>query len=343
MEENHHSKKRTRWWVLSALSFTIMGLFTFILRPRPPSLAAIDASSRHSPQRPAPPAPPAIQSSNQDSFQGSNRASFRTSDQTMPPLTQELPLVAPRSRSPVNLPTKRTPLRAFSSVVSSDSEGPPATSLLATPQAPLPRNHNYAHSRLSILGLLWSQQSSQQLYQNQTPPVAIGTGVNFLIWNDQSGVEGTLNFTVLGTNAAARQSSSTNAEIRYHYRFSKPLPMRFARELQISAFAGIEMHRNSSDLFANQYDLLKIGTQMTFPILENWSSGGEFVYGAAADLSPKQEVSGFLTYFPSMQWSMKCGYRIHFFEARTASSSPGGLLPYREGYTEGFSAIEYYF
>jgi hypothetical protein len=38
-------------------------------------------------------------------------------------------------------------------------------------------------------------------------------------------------------------------------------------------------------------------------------------------------------------WSVGVGYRVHLFEAGSASSAPSGGIPYREGFGEAFTVL----
>lgn len=205
------------------------------------------------------------------------------------------------------------------------------------------RNVKYSDTRISMEGFLWTLQSSQQYYQSQTNPVASGVGVNLLSWWGTHGFESTLKSGIMGLNATGKQTALRDFENRYHYRFVTGFPFNLARELQTSFFVGYEMYRNTGDSFSNQYDLIKFGTSLEFPLAANWSTGGEFVYGMGTEKSNKKEISGHLSYFFNHDWSAGAGYRLHLFEAGSASAAPAGLLPYREGYTEGYSILNYHF
>jgi len=119
--------------------------------------------------------------------------------------------------------------------------------------------------------------------------------------------------------------------------------MGWSRELQISLFGGNEFYQNAgSSNFSRQYDLWKFGTSLEFPLSNRWTTGGEVVYGIGGDKSTKEEISGHFNYFINRNWSSGAGYRLHLFNAGSTASSPG-YLPYREGYTELYTSLFYYY
>lgn len=202
-------------------------------------------------------------------------------------------------------------------------------------------NANYSLSQFSIKGFVWNLQSSQQFFQSQSAPLATGLSLEAQKWWTHWGVQGLAKFGIFALNQAAQQTSMKDYEARLHYRIFTQFPFKLFRELQTSFFTGYEVFQNSGSLFANQYELIKFGTSLQFPISSKWSSGGEFVYGTAADQSWKQEISGNVHYYLSEKWSAGVGYRLNFFQAGSAAKAPGGLMPYREGYTEGYTIINY--
>jgi hypothetical protein len=205
------------------------------------------------------------------------------------------------------------------------------------------KNEKYNHSVVSAQGFLWTLQSSQQYYQSQKAPVVSGIGLHILSWGEHWGAEGSFKSGAVSMNSAGQDTALRDLEARIHYRIRTGFPFALTRELQTSFFTGYEAYRNSGSLYANQYDLIKFGTSFDFPVWENWSAGGELVYGTASDGSSKQEISGNFGYFLNHDWSLGFGYRLDFFTAGSVSSAPAGNLPYREGYTEGYSILNYHF
>lgn len=205
-------------------------------------------------------------------------------------------------------------------------------------------NERYKYSQFTVQGMLWTIQSTEQKINNTSPPYTTGLGLHTLLWKGSHGFEGTFKSGVLGFNEPGRDSTPLKSiEPRYHYRFITRSPFSFTRELMYSFFAGFEVYRNSATNVSNQYDLMKFGTSIEFPLKKHWATGGEFVYGHGLDSSTKFEVSGNLHYFFDPDWSFGFGYRLHLFDAGSEKSSAAGILPYREGYTEGFSVLNYYF
>jgi hypothetical protein len=209
---------------------------------------------------------------------------------------------------------------------------------------PTPTNDKYNSSTIDLNGFLWTLYSSEQYHLGETAPVASGFGAHGYYWNNSHGFEGIAKTGAMGLNGAGgEQSSLKDFEARYHYRFFTKFPYDWTRELQVSIFGGYEVYRNAGGSFSGQYDLFKFGTSLDFPWATKWSGGGEFVLGSGAEKSLKLEISGRVAYFFARDWSFGLGYRLHLFEARSDASAATGGLPYREGYTEGFSNLIYHF
>lgn len=207
-------------------------------------------------------------------------------------------------------------------------------------------NDKYKSSQVAVQGFMWTMQSTDLLEQGGSTniPVASGLGVHSYLWRGNHGFEGNFKSGVLAMNTIGQEIVNVQAlEARYHYRIFTGFPFGLSRELQTSLFAGYEVYRNTGIYVSREYDLVKFGTALEFPWYKRWSSGGEFVYGRSSDASVKYEVSGNLNYFLNTDWSFGVGYRIHLFDAGSLKSSPTQQLPYREGYTEGFSNLIYYF
>ena len=206
------------------------------------------------------------------------------------------------------------------------------------------QNDHYNSAEVSVNGFLWTAYSSEQYYNSEANPVASGIGLHGTYWRNHHGVEGSYKSGVLGLNdTGTSQASLKDLEVRYHYRFITSAPWSYSRELQLSVFGGLENYQNSGGSFASQYNLIKFGTSVEFPWSSKWSSGGEFVFGTAADNSQKKEISGHLGYFLNPNWSLGAGYRVHLFDAGSVDTAPKGNLPYREGYGEGYSLLKYHF
>lgn len=205
------------------------------------------------------------------------------------------------------------------------------------------RNERYRASRLSAEGFAWTVYSDQQNWSANNLPITTGIGLQGIRWWNHSGVEGAMKTGLFGVNQAGSRTSLKDFEARYHYRFFTPFPFSLSRELQISLFLGGEVYRNSGNMLSNGYDLVKFGTSLEFPWGNRWEAGGEFTGGYGFDKTQKYEVSGHVAYFLNEAWSLGIGYRIHLLQAGSPSVPPDGQLPYREGYTEGYSVLNYYF
>ena len=205
-------------------------------------------------------------------------------------------------------------------------------------------NEVYKSSLFSIEGLLWTIQSTQQYYDGASAPIASGVGVRATHWWNNFGVDASGKTGLMGLNGTGReQTSLKDFEGVLLYRFYTPFPFSLSRELQISLFGGYEMYRNTADMFSNEYNLMKFGTSLEFPVASHWSTGGLFGYGYGLDASTMIEVSGHLIYYLNPKWSLGGGYRLYLFQAGSASAAGDGQLPYREGYTEGYSVLEYHY
>jgi hypothetical protein len=204
-------------------------------------------------------------------------------------------------------------------------------------------NQRYKASQLSAQSFLWTLQSSQQYLQGEAAPVVTGLGLHGKTWRGPWGFEGNLKSGAVSVNQTGQQTAMKDVEGRVHYRALQKLPFNFMREMQVSVFGGYEMYRNAGALYSNQYDLIKFGTSLEFPVMSNWSTGGEILYGFSQDNSSKQEISGNVTYYLSRDWSLGCGYRLNLFSAGSTAAAAQGILPYKEGYTEGYSILNYHF
>lgn len=220
----------------------------------------------------------------------------------------------------------------------------PLRGLIARAPAPLKPNEKFRGDLLSIEGLLWRMQSSQQYYQNTQRPTSVGVGLRGIHWFGVNGIEGILRTDLFGLNQAGGESAITNIEIHYHRRWFMASPFTYARQMQMTVYAGVERFRNQrSLLYSTGYDLIKVGATAAVPFSSRWSVSGEGGLGLDGHGSRKFELQGLLTYYYSREWSFGIGYRTNLFEARTASQAPGGFYPYREGYTEFRSVFNYQF
>jgi hypothetical protein len=226
-----------------------------------------------------------------------------------------------------------------------DEQKPAASSVAKGPERAISPylNEKYSSTKVDLEGSVWALQSKEQTFQGAEMPIATVVGIRGHKWWDRHGIEGVYKMKALSANQTGGDISPQSTELRYHYRFFTPSPYRLARELQISAFAGYEMYRSAkSNLFSSKYDLIKFGTSLEFPLWKKVDTGGEFVYGTGD--GQKYEISGHIHYYLKRDWSFGVGYRIHLFEAATKNSTPEGVeLPYREGYTEGYSVLRYHF
>lgn len=205
-------------------------------------------------------------------------------------------------------------------------------------------NRTFDHSRVELMGAGFTMYSSEQVSQNQPQPFALTLGVKWQGWTGNHGLEGNIRSKVMGLNEDANQASPLQVEAKYSYKI--PINWNLFSGYQRTNLAGVigyEMYRNqSSSLFSTKYDLTKIGFSILFPVASRWDAGGEFLYGTSADASTKYEISGYLDYFFSKKFSAGFGYRVHLFEAGSLKSTPSDL-PYREGFSEGYSTLRWHY
>lgn len=209
---------------------------------------------------------------------------------------------------------------------------------------PKQQNENYNSKQISIQGLMWTMQSSEQRANKSAAPMTSGVGIQGTIWMGNHGFEGRVKSGLANLNSSADQNTQVkNIEGRYYIRHMlKNLPFG-VRETQLAFFTGAEIYRNSGTSFSNEYDLLKLGSSFEFPLFERWSGGGDIALSLGPDQSSKQEVFGNVRYHYTTDWSMSLGYRMHLFSAGSKKASPTSVLPFREGYTEGYSSLNYHF
>lgn len=220
------------------------------------------------------------------------------------------------------------------------TEAAPAASTMTTKVEGLNgRNRHFNSSRWEFEGLMVNQQSSQQINQGTSGPVLAGAGVRLHHWMNRNGIEAAIKASIFGLNSSASQSQPFDAEARYHRRIFFGPSDRY----DLSLFGGLETYHNkSSTSFSNGYDILKIGSQIQFLYHNNWDMGGEVSVGEATAGGQKYEISGNFHYYITEVWSLGFGYRINAFYAGSQKYSPVGL-PYREGYTEGFTTLRYHY
>jgi hypothetical protein len=202
-------------------------------------------------------------------------------------------------------------------------------------------NEKFASSKFELEGggLTMSSQEQPSNGANSQPFEAF-VGLRATHWFDSSGIGGVIKGKVVGLNDSSSQTSPLDAEARYLHRWH--LPWNFFSKLggfQFALLAGYEYYRNSAQgLFSPQYDLLKTGFMLSFPVLQRWETGGEILYGYGFDKSVKYEISGNMNYYLQRDWSIGAGYRMHLLQAGSNASSPLGI-PYREGYGEAYTVL----
>ena len=229
-------------------------------------------------------------------------------------------------------PEKRVPAAVETSSMKMDDSGIPNY-----------LNRRYSDSMLSLEGGGFTAYSQEQVDQGKQNPSAVSLGLRLMSWYGRSGFEGSFSTKVANIGSTSDGTlSPIDLEARYHYRF--PLhwnPFSGLATSQMSVIFGYEYYRNpGGGLFAPQYDLLKTGISLKFPLMSRWDTGGEFLYGYGLDASQKYEVSGFVDYYLKTDWTLGVGYRAYIFQAGSDASSPLGV-PYREALGEAYSVLRW--
>lgn len=190
---------------------------------------------------------------------------------------------------------------------------------------------------VSVEASLLQTYSAQQRGAGLQGPRVVTMAFRINHWWDRHGFEAALRSRVMNqTMNPDAEIKPLHAEARYHYRL--PLawaPFDNAQSSQFSFFTGYELYRNSgSSLYLNEYQTIKVGSSMMFPLGSSWSTGGEFAFGFGTNDIQKFEIAGFLNFLCSKEWSLGAGYRVQLIRANQDR---------REGSVEGFSAIHYSF
>lgn len=209
--------------------------------------------------------------------------------------------------------------------------------------SPIFSNDTYDSDQIAAEVSGYAMTSSEQKLVARD--VALGSILGLRIrknfFKQQAG-EANLRVQTVGFNDTAH-SSLYSADLRYFYRLENNWFESWKWRPFISLGAGAEMFRSTNQqIFAPKYDLMKIGFRVNFPYRRSWTMGGDVFYGQAADSSTKIEISGNFGYFFDHRFSAGLGYRVYFFDAATAASTPMGL-PYREAFGEGYSVFRYHF
>lgn len=207
-------------------------------------------------------------------------------------------------------------------------------------------NKNYRSSKLQVEGAAFTMYSQDQVSSGEKNPTALMLGLRWLRWMDSQGVEGLFKSKVVDVqNDGGSEVSPFQIEARYRYRWNISLsPFSKLGQSEFSLIGGYEYYKNGGrGLFSPGYSLLKSGFSLAFPMSYRWDIGGEVLYGLGMDSSHKYEISGYFNRFFDPQWSFGFGYRIHLFEAGATAASAVGLLPYREGYGEGYSVLRWHY
>ena len=257
----------------------------------------------------------------------SAEASIHVKSKPAPAIEQLQPRLAESSR--------KTEDRKPSSVPSAQS-----AMSLNMPDDNVKNNITLTSSKLQIEGAVFSMYA-QEKQDKPTVFAFTGRGLN---WWGSNGVEGSLKTKVASLDNNSNTPSPLQIEARYHHRWFLPFnPFSSSGNTQFSLVAGYEFYRNPTVGYSPQYDLVKTGFTIDFPVFKNWDTGGEVLYGYGLDQSTKYEISGRFNYYLQRNWSAGFGYRMHMFEAGSNKSAPPQGVPYREAYGEGYSVLRWHY
>ena len=207
-------------------------------------------------------------------------------------------------------------------------------------------NRQYPSSKMELIGSGFTMYSSEQVGQGREQPLALLMGLHIQHWFNDHGADAYFKSKVVNVNSTAGQASPLQAELRYQYRWKLHWnTFSNLRESQLSAILGYELYRNqnSGTMFTPNYDLVKLGAAMVFPLFDRWDTGGEVLYGHGFDSSKKYELAGYVNYYLRRDWSAGVGYRLHLFEAGSTRTAPPTGLPFREGFGEAYSVLRWHY
>lgn len=206
------------------------------------------------------------------------------------------------------------------------------------------RNSSITKSKISLEGSGFTMFSSDQSSNGTEAPVALLLGLRIQHWMGQLGFGGSFRSKTFNISDSASTVTPTQIEARIAHRW--PLGFGFLgnHTSQVSIIGAFESYTNSStnNDFASNYNLLKVGAGLDFPVFKNWDTGGELLFGQGLDGSNKFEVSGYVDYYLQNNLSLGGGYRVHLFEAGSTKSAPS-TLPYREGFGEAYSTLRWHY
>ena len=201
------------------------------------------------------------------------------------------------------------------------------------------KNLTLTSSKLQIEGAAFTISAQNQDSRSNV----LAFTARSLNWWGSNGFEGSVKSKVANLSQTSDSPSPTQLEARYHHRWFLPFNLFSSGNTQFSLIAGYEFYRNPTVGYSPQYDLLKTGFSVDFPLFHRWDTGGEILYGYGLDSSTKYEVSGRVNYYIQKNWSMGAGYRVHLFQAGSDKSAPPMGVPYREGYGEGYSVLRWHY
>lgn len=256
---------------------------------------------------------------------------------------QAIVQVKPKSIEPSQLqPTLSKASEPIVEPVRKPSSLPTTQSAMSLNMSDDNTNKNLAltSSKLQFEGAVFSMHVQEQ---EANPSVLAFTG-RLINWWDSNGFEGSIKSKAASLDNNPNVPAPLQLEARYHHRWLLPFNLFSpGGSTQFSLIGGYEFYRNPTQGYSPQYDLVKTGFAVDFPVMRNWDTGGEILYGYGMDQSTKYEISGRLNYYIQRKWSMGVGYRMHLFEAGSNKSAPPIGVPYREAYGEGYSVLRWHY
>lgn len=186
-------------------------------------------------------------------------------------------------------------------------------------------------------GTFQLSSADQQLLKQQAP-VGTAMRIGYTHWFGNNGINGSFQSKLSDISSV---SSGNPMELSAFY--LRRISNAWISPIRLTALGGFEYYRNSgTTLFSPQYELMKIGASVQYPMWNHWNLGLQGLLGYGFDQSKQYEFGGKLQYYWDRRWFMGLGYRLVMFEAGSTKSAPAGL-PYRETFEQGYGLFGYQF
>ncbi len=182
-------------------------------------------------------------------------------------------------------------------------------------------------------------------------PTSTVLGVHWLNWFGTNGFGGDAFLKVASIAQPAGSSTGNNVSpvdvsVRYERRWRPTINLfSFFSPIQLALNTGIEVYKNETTggYYSPGYTLAELGGSIAIPLFAKWATGGDLIYGQNFDSTTMYEGNLFADYFYQKNWSLGFGYRIRLMQAGSTSEAPTTTLPYREGASEAYSVLKWYY